>query len=241
MVSMNNGLNSPRAGSPASTHMTQLGGSIRSIARVPRGTRLPSPWMRYSAILAAAFIVSGTASATAGVLVTGEDIAKGAIATKDIKNGSVRSADVRNRSLRAQDFDLGSLRGPTGARGPAGVPGTVPGAQGAAGPRGPQGEQGERGAAGHDGVAGPPGAGIPGVHVVSSADSADFGAGATALCPQGEEVLGGGVESGDPAATTVLISAPVTSAETGREGWYAFVLGDGDGDEVTANVYAVCA
>lgn len=89
-----------------------------------------------------------------------------------------------------------SQRGPKGDQGPQGEPG----ATGAPGPKGDKGEQGVAGPAGPQGPAGP--SGIAEYRTVYTDGTAPFGftqvgafgtAEATATCPEGWRVVGGGV------------------------------------------------
>lgn len=95
-----------------------------------------------------ALFVSLGSTATAAVVITGQDI----------KDGSITTRDIRDRSLQARDFKRGDLpageTGPAGPQGATGAQGTT-GAQGPAGPQGATGErgpQGERGAKGDTGT-----------------------------------------------------------------------------------------
>jgi hypothetical protein len=104
-------------------------------------------------------------SATAGVLISGSQIA----------DGSITGADVRDRSLSSRDLQAGALGAAKGPRGPRGLRGATgrPGADGPQGPvgatgaRGPQGPQGTQGPAGQTGQQGPPGAAIAYAHVLA--------------------------------------------------------------------------
>ena len=87
-------------------------------------------------VAGAIFVVAG-GPATAGKLVTKNQVAPSAITTKAIANGAV-TADKLSKSLRR------SLKGANGANGAAGANG----ANGAAGADGAKGEAGARGAAG---------------------------------------------------------------------------------------------
>jgi hypothetical protein len=134
------------------------------------------------------------------------------------------------------------LRGLRGLRGPAGPPG-ADGATGAAGPAGPAGAAG---AAGQNGAQGAPG--LSGVQIVQTdAPTVITGlassATATASCPAGKKVLGGGVEFVQLAPGTIT-SAPVVEAtkpvSTEPQGWTG-TLRAGATEDWTARVYAICA
>jgi len=121
------------------------------------------------ASLALLFALSGTA--VAGALITGANVKNNSIAGIDILNESLGSKDVRNGSLLPKDFKGGAL--PAGQQGPAG-------------PAGPQGPAGPAGPAGQNGVAG-----LEIVHSTTAIDS-DGEKTATATCPAGKKVVGGG-------------------------------------------------
>ena len=94
-----------------------------------------------------------------------------------MRNGSLTTGDVRDQSLLARDFKIGQLpAGPQGDRGPQG-------------PTGPQGSIGPQGLQGEPGVPG-----ISGYEIVTSQSpfSSDPGRDATADCPTGKVVIGGG-------------------------------------------------
>jgi len=146
--------------------------------------------------------------------------------------------------------------GATGTTGPAGPKGDT-GATGATGPAGPKGDTGATGAtgptgaqgeAGATGPAGPPGpAGISGYEIVVAVgpfvDNGGGLFGATALCPAGKSVIGGGARiladqvSGHPnpyddlAHSEIVWSAP----RAGGDGW------DAQGYEQTTTIYVANA
>jgi hypothetical protein len=97
-------------------------------------------------------------SATAGVLITGAQIADGTITSADVRNGSLTARDLQHGLLDAAK----GQRGLAGADGPQGPQGPV----GATGARGPQGPQGAQGPAGQTGQQGPPGAAIAYAHIL---------------------------------------------------------------------------
>jgi hypothetical protein len=110
-----------------------------------------------------AVVLAASGTATAAGLVTG----------RQIKNSSITGTDVKNRSLTASDFK-GSVQGPSGAPGAAGV-------RGAAGPSGTVSATIEA-----DGPATPLGAaGTPTTVAASKAE-----------CPPGTVVVVGGFETG---------------------------------------------
>lgn len=188
-------------------------------------------------------VIAMTGSATATALITG----------RQIKNGSITGADVRNGSLSASDItgDFQGRPGATGPAGPMGLPGAAgaqgadgqPGPEGAAGPAGPKGQKGDQGESGPQGPAGPAG----GTVVVGQPVSSEPAAGpavtvtATASCPAGETVLGGGAEAttNDTANKVQLIS----SRPEGDSGWTAVgvvAVGLGNGKKLTVTPYVIC-
>jgi hypothetical protein len=160
--------------------------------------------------------------------------------------------------------EVGPL-GPTGAQGPQGETGAV-GPQGPVGPAGPQGEQGPQGSQGlqgpqgAQGVPGTPGApGLPGaqgskgepgttgyeiVQVVSPAAPVTLSGfatlTATATCPVGKSVIGGGYESlaGDAIKLSLIASHP-----SGTDTWRVILRNPGvvQAFTVQLRVYAICA
>jgi hypothetical protein len=79
-------------------------------------------------VLALFVALGGTATAT--LLVTGNNVKNDSLTGADVRNSSLTSLDVKDRSLLARDFKAGQL--PAGAQGPQGVPGV-------AGPKGDSG------------------------------------------------------------------------------------------------------
>lgn len=178
------------------------------------------------ALLAAGCLLLGsTGGAVAGGLVTGSQI----------KDGTVTGKDVKNKSLSAKDLNpatVAKLKGGQGPAGPAGPAGTTgsEGARGQAGPEGPQGPQGPQGPAGATGgtgargPAGPQGpSGILDFEVVFTASEpvppGNVGT-ATALCPPGYEVLGGGGGGSVSSGLVVQESKPVDIVGSGRAWWF---------------------
>jgi hypothetical protein len=96
---------------------------------------------------------------------------KNSVTSKQIKNDSITSPKVKDRSLLARDFKAGQL--------PAGPPG-------AAGATGPKGLKGDTGLQGDPGMSG-----YVQVNAFSAGDSSQE-QNATAMCPQGTKVIGGG-------------------------------------------------
>ncbi len=125
-----------------------------------------------------------------------------------------------------------------------GPPGPVgaPGPQGPIGPTGPAGPPGPQGAQGPAGPQGPAG-GLAGRVVVSTEftvphSTFEFTYVATALCPTGKVVLGGGYEVEQAGVNELRESRPQTAP--GVEGW-AVGIGADDDVDVDGVVYAICA
>ena len=141
------------------------------------------------AVIALLFSLTGTA--VAGALVTGANVKNGSLTGIDVKNGSLGSVDIRNGSLKPVDLEGGVF--PTGPQGPQGP-------QGPAGPAGPQGA-----------------AGLSGLQVVAKSsltNSIGFKF-ATAACPVGKKVLGGGAyvtDGGWPQEIGIVASYPTGAA-----------------------------
>jgi len=120
-----------------------------------------------------------------------------------------------------------------GLQGPQGEPG----AQGEQGSQGLQGETGETGAAGAPGLAGVEIVEAFGATVITSPDNSS----ATASCPEGKVVIGGGVGMGQlfgsVSSQSVEESRPV---EGPPQGWFGSLFADVN-DDWNARVYAICA
>jgi hypothetical protein len=131
-------------------------------------------------------------SAYAAVTVTG----------KDIKNGTVTGKDVKNRSLGPKKLSkkaIGSLSGQSGPAGPQGP-------KGDSGPKGDPGPQGDPGVSGYVEV-----------NEYSAFDS-NAEKSATAYCPPGTKVIGGGaVVNPDSGPVALRTSIPIS----GGDGWIA--------------------
>jgi hypothetical protein len=181
------------------------------------------------AILALFVSLGGTGYAA--ITITGKNIKDGSITNADLGTSSVRSSTVKDGSLLSSDFKLDQL--PAGARGPAGPAG--PG--GAAGQTGPQGSTGDSGAPGTPGNPGAPGApGLSGYERIVGPQTLNpirtvrhdwVG------CPDGKEVIGGGVDTRYPRQFVVR-------SEPYQGGWSAGVYND---DEVNGvfTVVVTCA
>jgi hypothetical protein len=141
------------------------------------------------AVIALLFSLTGTA--VAGALVTGANVKNGSLTGVDVKNGSLGSVDIKNGTIKPIDIKGGMF--PTGPQGPEGP-------QGQQGPGGPQGP-----------------AGLSGLQVVtkhSATNSLGFRF-ATAICPAGKKVLGGGAyvtDGGWPNEIGIVGSYPTGAA-----------------------------
>jgi hypothetical protein len=183
---------------------------------------------------AALFVALGGTSAYAADRIGSDDIAANAIVAKHIKDGQVKSAEVGDGTLLAKDFASGQI--PAGARGPAGPQG-VAGADGAPGEQGPQGPEGP---AGPQGPQGAPGlSGVVTVYADNFSNVVRLEASATATCPSGKRVIGGGAEvvSPFPERKTGLVK----SRPDGSTGWTATGRTYESATGVNLSVYAICA
>jgi len=194
--------------------------------------------IRSNAVAYVALVLAlGGSSAYAADRITSRDIAPDAITSKHIKDGQVRSADVGDGSLVAKDFAAGQL--PAGQRGPEGPQGPA----GEAGPQGPAGEVGTQGPQGPAGPQGPEGpAGLSGVETVVSnnfSNQVRLEATATATCPAGKQVIGGGADLNSQfpeRKTGIVASRPV-----GNSGWTATGRTYEAATGVNLSVWAICA
>ena len=203
--------------------------------------------MRNNAIAyVALFVALGGTGAYAADRIGSSQIAKNAVAAKHIKDGQVKSADVRDGSLLAADFATGQLPagggpGTAGAKGETGAQGHV----GPAGPEGPQGPAGPEGPQGQRGPAGPQGPqGVPGLSGVETVIANNFSsqvrleAQATATCPAGKTLIGGGAEVVSQFAerkTGLVVSRPAGNSWTATGRTFESATG------VNLSVYAICA
>ena len=116
-----------------------------------------------------ALVVAVLGSTPLGEAAREQLVPRASVGTAQLRANAVVSSKVRNRSLLAVDFRRGQL--PSGAQGPAG----------------PQGPVGPQGPAGAPGVSGRQLA-----SATSANDSSTFKT-ASATCPSGKQMLGGGV------------------------------------------------
>lgn len=195
--------------------------------------RLDTRFLRPSPALAVAILA--LVVALGGTSYAAVSLAKNSVLSKHIKNGQVKGVDmatdavtaakVKDGSLAAKDFAAGQL--------PAGP----------VGPVGPQGIQGIQG------IPGP----VNTVTVVSSstipAGPGTFGS-ATANCPTGKEVVGGGPSLGNVLTMAVTSSFPLVEGtdpllvangqHPAATGWRAFARNDSSTPQ-TIKVAIVCA
>ena len=152
------------------------------------------------------------------------------------KNGAV--------TPHTADFDLTiGTAGPAGAQGPQGIAGPA-GPAGPAGAIGPQGPVGPVGPQGLTGLTGPAGAnGVSGYEIVSQTTlhvvmAPNYGTGATASCPAGKKLLGGGFSVG-------YFTGYYTTMSSGHQNDTTWLASLGNPTsapiEVNLTVYAICA
>lgn len=166
---------------------------------------IPSPAMVVAIV---ALLLASAGSATAALMVSGQQI----------RNNSITGADVKQRTLKLGDLSLSARRAlrATGVGSQGGVPGT----DGAPGAPGPQGPEGPAGPAGPQGPQGDPG--ISGFEIkygVSAYNSLHAKV-ATANCPAGKTAIAGSVDTFGPGSGVVALSedSPVYTGAT-PTGW----------------------
>lgn len=149
--------------------------------------------------------------------------------------GAINGRQIRNHSIAAKKLTRGAIRHLHGRRGP----------RGPAGPAGATGATGARGATGATGATGPQGpAGVIDLAKLSRIDSgpATVATGttgtATANCPSGDRVVGGGftIIHGNNDLVDAYESVPTTSLT----GWET-IVDNASGSNATIEAYAVCA
>jgi hypothetical protein len=137
---------------------------------------------------------------------------RNSVGTAQLRTNAVISSKVRNRSLLAVDFRLGQLpRGPAGPQGPVG-------------PQGP---------------AGAPGVSARELRAATSANNSTAFKTASASCPEGKQMLGGGVAitpsgAGVPVAITTSYFNGTAWVGSARET-------SAYGGSWVVNVLAICA
>jgi hypothetical protein len=173
------------------------------------------------AMIALVFAAAG--SATAGTLISGNQLRDQSVGGSKLRDGSVTAAKLARSVTKAKR----GPRGPRGRRGPAG-------------PAGPPGPAGARGAQGPPGPAGPSLASSLVVRVISDSVGPGGIAANQADCAAGEKATGGGAELGGTPdfADAISRSRPVGSPATG---WTAEVInGSSTGETKPYTVYVVC-
>lgn len=185
------------------------------------------------ALLALIFAMAGTGiAAKSYVISSSSQVKDGAITGKDIKKSTITGIKIKDKSLTAADF-TGSVQGPKGAKGDAGLPGSL----------GPITY-----VTGRATVACTPNP-IP-----PSDCSSQHRATATAACPAGQHPLGGGLHALGTAGDTALGMEPVgsttarlirsgpasTGAGTMPDAWSVIYESTGPTEEVFY-AYAICA
>jgi hypothetical protein len=128
--------------------------------------------------------------------------------------------------------------GPAGSTGPKGDTGAT-GAIGATGPQGPMGLMGPVGPQGLPGVSGYFIASTPSTTVTVAGNSTTS---MSASCPAGKNVIGGGYESAQAAATNYAVH-PVSMFPSAADTWRVTlrVSGINNAVTITFRVYAICA
>lgn len=192
---------------------------MKFAARVTR--RVPT-----LALWALSLLAVAAASATAGGLITGGQIADNSVQSVDIQNGTIAWVDLNktvrdrlvNRAMLKARKEAKALGGPSEASAPVpGAPGKdgAPGQDGAVGPQGPAGPAGPQGNPGANGVTN---YGVGGVEVV-------LPAGAKLLrvqpCAEGQVALGGGFKVDHPDRVRIGSSMPSGLAQQADGKWYA--------------------
>jgi Collagen triple helix repeat (20 copies) len=170
------------------------------------------------ALLVAAFGSTPLGHA-AGSLIVG----KNSVGTAQLKKDAVTGPKVKNGSLSAADLKPGTLQpGPAGPKGDKGD-------------AGPKGEPGTPGAKGDKGDRGP--AGISGYHIVLSNGvtlNPGTSASAIAVCPAGQNAIGGGFQS-SPGAVIRF-----SSTDANHSTWIATARNDA-ATQGWVQAVAVCA
>ncbi len=201
--------------------------------------RRPSPALVVALV---ALFVAFSGTATAALVMTGQNI----------KDGTITGQDVKNRALGTNKLSKRAVSSLTGERGPAGPQGPM-GEAGVQGPKGDTGAAGAQGPKGDTGVA----------HVTTRTAGIAFAANGlvgetkdgAAMCQAGESVVGGGyrlpggsiaVGSGIVPIFAAVESRPANAsgepALNGQEprGWYVEVQ-KGTGTDGTAAITVLCA
>jgi len=196
--------------------------------------------MKWTVTITAVAAASALAAGIASAAIPSAGVISGCY---DKSGGTLRVIDAATRGCKAGETAIAWNQtgpvGPMGATGAAGATGPI-GAAGATGPIGAVGPVGPAGATGPTGATGPAGAsGVTGYTIVS-ADGALGAQTASAYCPIGTRVLGGGASSSN-SEWYVYTSQPIGLGS----GWSASIRWNVDGETFTTtptlSVYAICA
>jgi hypothetical protein len=170
-------------------------------------------------LAATALIVAVFGSTPLGHAAKTAFLPKASVGTPQLMKNAVTSVKVKNGSLLAADFKPGQL--PAGPRGEKGE-------KGDAGAQGPKGDKGDTGAAGAPGISGLQtilGAGV-------SVDPGQHGS-ASATCPAGKKVLGGGGGSEG--------TIPITDLGPINDGTWIVTARNDTASPVSIKAIAICA
>lgn len=169
--------------------------TLRKISMTSSHPSRPSAGLVVS-IIALIVALGGTSYAAVNLpanTVGNKQLRNGAVTAPKIARNAVRSSQVKDGSLLAGDFAPGQLK--SGLAGPAGPKGE-PGSPGPTGPKGDPGQPGPQGVQGVQGERGP--AGFSGYEQVTVEEHSNVAMSiytdATATCPTGKVVVGGGAE-----------------------------------------------
>jgi hypothetical protein len=156
--------------------------------------------------LLVAVLAGGGVATGARSLITGADIKDGSITSRDIKPGSLSPRLFADSTSNAR-----GVRGPRGTQGTSGVPG-------AGGPAGPQGLSGPPGPAGPAGEGQTVGTQYnliqPNAQTVTQTVGPGAVQSASAVCPPGYAVLGGGYRSSGSPGAEVFFNDSFGSRDT---------------------------
>lgn len=195
----------------------------------------PAPGRAAGALLSAALVLVAAAPAAAAPFTDGPVTAA---ADKHCDSGQHRPAHEPGDKGCGQVGPPGPQgpAGPAGPAGPQGVPGP-PGAQGLPGVSGPQGPQGVPGPQGPQGPQGPTGPAGPVRRVTSppAVTNTEGDTTATALCPPGTRVTGGGYRF-----LSGIAEVRASHMDPVLNGWTVTVASTA-GPQATFEAVAVCA
>jgi Collagen triple helix repeat (20 copies) len=175
---------------------------------------------------AAALVVAAFGSTPLGHAAGSLIVGKNSVGTAQLKKDAVTGPKVKNGSLTSADFKPGTLQpGPAGPKGD----------KGDAGPKGDPGAPGAKGDKGDRGPAGSPG--ISGYKVVLSNSiplNPGKSASAIAVCPTGQNAIGGGFQASPGAVITF------SSTDANYSTWFATARNDA-ATQGWVQAVAVCA